>query len=423
MILQLPSFFNLVVGDTFELFYRGILYCVEPSFYDLEFTFSGGKNYGKAYRRKFVYTPSEEDVGTLGLTVTLRDNVGAVVEERTVELRIFPKPVSPKEERVILCIGDSLTEPGIWVNELNRRLTGVDGAPAGDALENLRFIGSVERDGLCFEGYGGWTFYSYSNSYTTAPRFYYIYGDFSDKSEQGDQHSFYKDENGIVWKIEAITPTRIKLIRETWCEPTPPVGVLRHESGGTNNGDILFTSCEYAEANPFFNSETGRNDFHAYAKRMGVDKIDEVMILLGANSSHMDENGYKHTVRAFLDSLFEEFPDCRVLLSGMMIPDRDGLAHNYGTSWKWFEKVGFMLSLGKWYEDIANEPAYRGRVESMYLAAQFDTEHNFPKTEMPVNCRSSLCEVIGTNALHPTNEGYLQIADAFYRAIVTHLQD
>lgn len=54
--------------------------------------------------------------------------------------------------------------------------------------------------------------------------------------------------------------------------------MLRHERGGTNNGDIIFTSCEYAEANSFFDSESGRNDFHAYAKRMGVDKIDEVSI-------------------------------------------------------------------------------------------------------------------------------------------------
>ena len=422
MILQLPKHFNLVVGDTFELFYRGILYCVDPSFYDIEFTFDDGGNYGNAYRKKFVYTPTESDVGTRALTVTLRDNVGAILEKQKVELRIFPKPVSPKEERVILCVGDSLTEPGVWVEEFKRRLTESGGTPAGDGLKNLRFIGNIERNGARFEGYGGWAFSSYSASYAS-PRFYYIYGDFSDKSERGDQHSFYKDENDVVWKIESIKPTRIKLIRVTWCEPTPPVGVLRHESGGTNHGDIVFTSCDYAEANPFFDSETRRNDFHAYVKRMGVDKIDEVIILLGGNSTHMKEYEYKHTVRTFLDSLFAEFPDCRVLISGMIIPDRDGLGHNYGTSWKWFEKVGFLFSLGKWYEDIANENAYLGKIDTMCLSAQFDTEHNFPKTEMPVNCRSSLIEPIGTNALHCTSEGYLQMADAFYRAIVPHFQD
>ena len=74
-ILNLPHAFDLVVGDTFEMFYRGILKCVNPSVYDLEFTWQSGAQSGASYRRKFVFTPTEEDVGTRALLVTLRDNM------------------------------------------------------------------------------------------------------------------------------------------------------------------------------------------------------------------------------------------------------------------------------------------------------------------------------------------------------------
>ncbi len=149
-ILNLPHAFDLVVGDTFELFYRGVLNCIDPSVFDLEFAWQSGAQSGASYRRKFVFTPTEEDVGTRTLLVTLRDNIGAIVEQKTVDMRVWKKPQSPKEECVVLCVGDSLTGPGIWTGELYRRLTGEGGTPDGDGLKNIRFIGNVDRGGARF---------------------------------------------------------------------------------------------------------------------------------------------------------------------------------------------------------------------------------------------------------------------------------
>ena len=423
MILHLPPHFDLVVGDTFELFYRGILSSVEPSAYDLEFTWAGGKNYGNAYRKKLVFTPTEADVGTHTLGVTLIDNSGEPIERGEVEVRIHPRPKAPKEERVVLCVGASTTASGAWVSELYRRLTAEGGTPEGDGLANIRFIGNAYKRGVHFEGYGGWHFRAYSTDHRN-PRFMYVHGSFSDKSEIGDQHSFYTDENDCEWKLEAITEERIKLIRVTYPgSDLPASGTLRHKSGGTNHGDIVYTSSELAEANPFWDTEGGRNDFVKYAKKHGVERIDEVLIYLGGNSTYMKEEPYKKEVRFFLDGLFEAFPQCRVILAGMAIPDRDGMGHNYGTTWRWSDKIGFIFSLAKWYADLAEEPAYRGRVEFMCLSGQFDTEHNFPHQDLPVSIRSPLTAPLGTNALHPTDVGYMQVADAFYRSIVPHFQD
>jgi len=43
--------------------------------------------------------------------------------------------------------------------------------------------------------------------------------------------------------------------------------------------------------------------------------------------------------------------------------------------------------------------------------------------ERKVNVRSSQTEWIGTNGVHPSMDGYLQIGDAFYRALVKDIKE
>ena len=63
-LLQLPPRYDLVVGDTFELFYKGIVFCKNSDFYDFELSFTSGKNLGKGFDRKYIWEPTAEDIGT-----------------------------------------------------------------------------------------------------------------------------------------------------------------------------------------------------------------------------------------------------------------------------------------------------------------------------------------------------------------------
>ena len=42
---------------------------------------------------------------------------------------------------------------------------------------------------------------------------------------------------------------------------------------------------------------------------------------------------------------------------------------------------------------------------------------------MQVNVRNKKTEKVGTNGVHPTMEGYLQIGDVFYRALVSDMKE
>ena len=56
------------------------------------------------------------------------------------------------------------------------------------------------------------------------------------------------------------------------------------------------------------------------------------------------------------------------------------------------------------------------------MKAQFDVEYNMPAIETKVNARSEITEMVGTNGVHPTMAGYLQIGDVFFRALVADME-
>ncbi len=79
--LYLPKQYDTVVGEPFELFYRGIVNSVSIDTYDFELSYSDGKNRGKGFARKYYFTPTEEDLGLHTLKLRLRDNEGEILDE------------------------------------------------------------------------------------------------------------------------------------------------------------------------------------------------------------------------------------------------------------------------------------------------------------------------------------------------------
>lgn len=415
-LLRLPRKFDLMVGDTFEMFYKGIVNCIDSDVYDFEITFSDGVNRGKAWQKKWEYTPETSDVGNKTMTVAVVNNVGKEIERKSVSIVIHNKPLSPTSEKVILCIGDSLTNSGTWCSELRRRMIAADGAPIGYGLSNIKFIGTKENsDGCKYEGYGGWTFASYLSSMKSND-YMNIHGIF-DKVD-ADQHSVYYDSNGVRWKLETIGSDTIKLIRVNGKAPLPQSGTMTWASGGVTQTDIIYTSSEQASGNPFWDESTNRNNFTTYASRMGVSSIDHCIILLGWNDTGASEGSYKAIVKQFIDGILAEYPNCKITLLGLQVPSRNGFANNYGINWKYFNKLQSVWNFNQWYQDVADE---YDNAEFVNVSGQFDTENNHSTASFNMNTRNPNKVVLQSNGVHPHNYGYLQIADAAFRNIVNRL--
>ena len=63
------------------------------------------------------------------------------------------------------------------------------------------------------------------------------------------------------------------------------------------------------------------------------------------------------------------------------------------------------------------EDFYKDFVKYVDVAGQFDTDYNMPASSKPVNNRSEVTEMIGTDGVHPTETGFYQIADAAFRSL------
>lgn len=420
--LYLPKQYDLVVGDTFELFYHGIVNFLSIDGYDFELFYEDGENRGKGFARKYVFTPTEADLGTHLLHIRLWNNEGDVLEEQTVDIHVVAPPKSPEAERVVLLVGASDAGPGVWPSEVGRRLIGAGGTPEGYELKNVCFIGSRERDGVRYEGYGGWSFTSYTTGNDNRNDFMIITGEFSDKVAAVDQHSLYRSENGFLWKLETITEKEIKIIctagmgRLASCEG----GRLVHESGGENTADIVYTSARHTNANPFWNAEKGRNDFVSYARRFGKEKIDEIVVTLTWNSHYLSPEEYREIASHFIASVHTDFPECHVTLLSGIYPSRDGFAQNYGISWPWFPKMSVLRAFDDVKQSLANEdPAH---LSFVHISSQYDVDNNCITAELAANVRNEKKIVQGANGIHITDMGSKQVADAIVRHLCARFE-
>ena len=427
----LPDVFHAVVGDTLQLFYRGFVEHPYPYLYNIEVKCDIGKN----TPRYFEVTPTEDKVGDHTLTVRVRDHLDNILTEATTVLRVHAVGDSPTLRKNILCVGDSLTSSGTWCREVLRRLTETGGTPEGLGLSNIRFIGT-KRNGECgYEGYGGWTWASYLSAPTATKLGMWVYC--SHDKDSTDQHSLWEDASGNIWSMETIEATRIKFTRyQDHTAPMPTgAGTLHHYQNAAHTADIDYDETVYAEGNPFWDSDEGQVNFRTYCERNGFDRVDYMVTLLSWNGMAASQYASSETLianhvnnaKTLLRILHEQYPNAKVKMMGIQLPSvNGGTGQSYGASSQyanWYGLVRAVMNMNLAYQAMANEEEFSSYVEFIDISAQFDSENNMPRQTKPVNTRSSLTEQVGTNGVHPSTDGYYQIGDAAYRALVPELTE
>lgn len=412
--LTLPDKFELVVGDTFELFYKGFILAKNPYNYNLNIECAKGN----AYSKRYIYTPTSSDVGSYTMTISLKDDNDNILDSKQVILNVNNIPSNPSSMKNILCIGDSLTSNGFYVNELYRRLTASDGVPMGYGLTNVSCVGTVTNGTVNYEGYGGWTWNSYNTDERNQNAYSWIIVS-SGMKTSADQHAIYKDSNNVEWIIETIDidNNKLKIKKSKSSSNTLPTsGTLTWVSGGSDTSNIVYTFDKLEGGNPFwFNDKV---DFNQYCTNLGINTIDYIYALLGWNCTYLTDTELKTQIITFINNVQSDLPNCKITLLGLQVPSEDGLGHNYGCSWNYMDKFRKIMEINNIYKEIASEFE---NVDYIDIASQFDTEHNIITSTRTVNTRSEIQETYGINGVHPSTSGYLQIADAILRNLINKL--
>ncbi|MBR6729493.1 MAG: hypothetical protein IKL80_04955 [Clostridia bacterium] len=418
----LPQKYDLVTGDTFQLFYQGIIDAPNPFCYDILAVCEKGKN----FPRYFEFTP--EEAGEYELTISVFGPAKVLLGEATTHLCV-KQPRQPKKPLNILCIGDSITAGGEWVTEASRRLTGTGGTPDGLALAGISFIGTCGEGTVCYEGYGGWRWESYFPSQVGS--MWVVCNTHNKVSE--DQHSLWQDESGNIWQLETLAGDYLKFNRYMQHDGArPETGTLTHYKNATHQEPIQIEKSSQERLSPFYDSETKSINLNAYCKCNGFSGIDAVYILLGTNG-FAEAYAAGIPVREHCRNLVAKgkelvalirssYKNAKIRIMGLHMPSLNGgTGANYGAVMPYCDDYGlvhFIMELNQAYEAWTLEPAYRDFMEFINVSGQFDAENNMPCVEKPVNVRSTKTERIGSNGVHPLYEGYMQIADAAFRSMV-----
>lgn len=422
--VNLPQKYDLVVGDTFQLYYRGVIEAPNPYIYSIVSICDKGRN----FPRYFEYAPTEP--GQHKLTIKVYDAQRNLLGEDETLLNVVA-PKEPKKTTNILCIGDSLTSAGHWINEAQRRIVETEGEPAGLGFANaIKFVGT--RNGYYpntqNEGYGGWHWDSFLYNIPGA-----MIIECPNNRGVEDQHSLWQDCNGAIWQLETLQIDYLKFNRwKDHTSPIPKCGPLTHYANAVDTSPIEFISAFSAGSSPFLNPDTGKIDMLNYCKRNNIDKPDVVYIFLGCNGLMSTEactntrEDYCQMVvtkgRKMVAYLKEAFPDVKVKIMGQPLGSvNGGMGANYGATLPLtdhYDIIHYKMELNRVYQAWCLEDEYKDFMEFVDIAGQFDCEYGYPYKEKPVNTRSTVMERMDTNAAHPSMDGYKQIGDAVYRNIV-----
>ena len=207
-------------------------------------------------------------------------------------------------------------------------------------------------------------------------------------------------------------------------------GTTSYYEGNSGWQWSTYINGDGSKSSPFKSSSSATGiSFKEYAAKYNVSQIDELYILLTWNGI-----GGKFREFSFTDSLFsnakkiidqfhKDFPNGKVTLIGIPKPSMNaglgayyelnlGYADNYAQSVT-------VMNYNQFMEDWSKLDDYKSFLTYIDGMGQFDSEYNMPTEGKPVNNQNSTQEQVGNAmGMHPTNNGYMQIGDTFFRALM-----
>ena len=433
--IHICDLIDCVVGDTIQLYYNMFVHHIGD--YSLNIECPKGKN----YPRYWEYTPTSNDVGNTSMKIQLLNIDGSVIQEKTISI-VTKNATNPSSDKNILLVGDSLYMSGQIAIELSRRLKGTVGVatlPTALELSNFNIVGRLKNsDGTVgWEGTGGWSWASYTTNLgmegvrltvsgvtdvrATIDTLYKI---------DGYTQQFYISEINVVegtGYIFAAFFGKGDIYNDH--DLMPESGVLKKQNG-EGQEEINFSASQVESYQPFWNTETDSFDIKGYVDTYCDGHIEILCVQLGINSIissnpfTTDFESVLSSAKKFIDLVHEQLPNTKIYLATLPLPSQNGgIGANYAAgnangsylTASWNYKVHQVNDL---YRSLLDDENYKTFVSVIDVCSEMDSENNYPASDVAVNTRSATTEKRGTNGIHPFNDGYWQIADAWFRSII-----
>ena len=143
------------------------------------------------------------------------------------------------------------------------------------------------------------------------------------------------------------------------------------------------------------------------------------------NSGGVLTDAIKTKITQLFNIILSEYPNIKILMSSEALPAASyGLGANYVSSSIWGRNSYMVYRINQLVSDTV---AFVDKFNSEYgnevvlfvpQTIECDAEYDYPYEEREVNFRvTEIDEKVGTNGMHPTNDGILNHIDSFYRSI------
>ena len=138
-----------IVGHEWNMYYENVIKGLSDSYY----VFCSGIN-GKSYEDFLRYTPTDSDVGTHTVTINIYSkSTGELVTSKSFELVVIEDLNITKK---VIFIGDSLTNEGTYINEIQNKLSNGNIISLGTLTDT-----ATSGYNITHEGRAGWSAYNY----------------------------------------------------------------------------------------------------------------------------------------------------------------------------------------------------------------------------------------------------------------------
>ena len=429
--ILLPNEIIAVEEDTLQIFHRSVIRCVNPYVYHIEVICSVGKKYPRYY----TYTPDSSHIGnTYSLTYKVKRNDGTIIAQKQTTLRVISKLTSPLSNKNLLVIGASTYANGSIAGEVKRRLTQSTGSgtpynPTGLGLSNITFIGrkNIPTYDVNIEATGGYGWKVYSTNVLKSYRFY-ISG--VNQLNIGDTYTITNHSQSQTYYLSVkeinVTEGDGNILCEVYggaiySEPIPSSGTIVIRTG-TGDSSIHYSSVVIESGNPFWNDNNNTVDFQNYANiYCGGASIDAIIAQMGINdvSNITIEDIFTNYIKPFIRKYHLDYPSGKFFIGGLQLPSCiGGMGANYGaSSYNYFSTANKYWDFLKAVYSLVSEEEFSSYVCFIATTEEFDCENCYPIQNVNVNNRVNISEPLGTNGVHPTEDGGKMLSDAIYRSI------
>ena len=376
------------------------------------------------------------DEGNTVVDMSLTNNNNEMIDTKIITFK-GKRPTNPLSRKNVLFIGDSRTYSGDMVLEASRLLSGTQGeatAPKSFDLSNYHVVGRRKKKNIDpnvgYEGNSGWTARTY---FLSGVKSLTLTVEGTTTLEIGSTY-IYQASNGkrATLMIEEVDGNAIVCVYPSWSStsalPSSTSGTLTKASG---DGDESISFTNYAEGkwSPFLLN--GEIDFKHYIDNYCDGQLDCACIWLGINdligiggrdNAEIDfviNDFIVQHLKKMLDKLFEQYPNCKVLLASEVLPSQNGgLATSVEAQYSSLTKgMNYIIHrTNKAYIELASQ--YQNKCFYLDNNCQFDAINGYDSTEKQVNLRNPKKEQVGSNNVHPNKYGYWQHADSFVRGII-----